>query len=88
MSERREGGGTTLHRGMGFWGAFATAVGLVVAGSTMVSLVTGFGLGGQAFFVAALIAGVVSMLIALSYAELANMLPGAGMIVMTAVSGG
>lgn len=80
MSERREGGGTTLHRGMGFWGAFATAVGLVVAGSTMVSLVTGFGLGGQAFFVAALIAGVVSMLIALSYAELANMLPGAGMI--------
>ena len=69
-----------LHRTLGFPGALATSVGLVVAGSTMVSLGNGFGLGGQAFLVAALAAGVISMLIAFSYAELSNMLPGAGMI--------
>ena len=69
-----------LHRALGFWGAFGTAVGLVVAGSTMVSLGNGFGLGGQAFLVAAFAAGIISILIAFSYAELANMLPGAGMI--------
>ena len=80
MSERGAGNEVKLHRGLGFWGAFATAVGLVVAGSTMVSLLTGYGLGGQAFTVAAFAAGVVSILIAFSYAELANMLPGAGMI--------
>lgn len=80
LNARGADNGAKLHRALGFWGAFATAVGLVVAGSTMVSLVLGFGLGGQAFAVAALAAGVVSMLIAFSYAELSNMLPGAGMI--------
>lgn len=78
MSEPRED--AKLHRGMGFWGAFATAVGLVVAGSTMVSLGSGFGLAGMSFAIAALAALLISILIAFSYSELANMLPGAGMI--------
>jgi len=49
LDEGRTCNGAKLHRALGFWGAFATAVGLVVAGSTMVSLELGFGLGGQAF---------------------------------------
>ncbi|MBU2602368.1 MAG: APC family permease [Actinobacteria bacterium] len=69
-----------LHRALGFWESFATAVGLVVAGTTMVSLGNGFGLGGMAFMIPAFIALIVSILIAFSYAELANMMPGAGMI--------
>ena len=67
-------------RNLGFWRAYATATGLVVAGSTMVSLGNGFGTIGPAFIVAAFIAMIVSILIALSYAELSSILPGTGMI--------
>ncbi len=69
-----------LVRTLGFWESFATAVGLVVAGTTMVSLGYGFGLGGPAFFIAAFAALIISIFVAFSYAELANMMPGAGMI--------
>lgn len=71
---------TNLKRNLGFWRAYATATGLVVAGSTMVSLGNGFGTIGPAFIVAAFIAMIVSILIALSYAELSSILPGTGMI--------
>jgi amino acid transporter len=71
---------STLKRNLGFWRAYATATGLVVAGSTMVSLGNGFGTIGPAFIVAAFIAMIISILIALSYAELSSILPGAGMI--------
>ena len=69
-----------LKRNLGFWRAYATATGLVVAGSTMVSLGNGFGTIGPAFIVAAFIAMIISILIALSYAELSSILPGTGMI--------
>lgn len=45
-----------LKRRLGFWQAYATATGLVVAGSTMVSLGNSFGLIGPAFIIAAFIA--------------------------------
>ena len=69
-----------LKRRLGFWQAYATATGLVVAGSTMVSLGNSFGTVGPAFIVAAFIAMVVSIIIALSYAELSSIMPGPGMI--------
>jgi amino acid transporter len=70
----------TLKRALGFWQAYATAVGLVVAGTTMVSLGYSMGLVGPAFIVSAGIALVISIAISFSYAELASMMPGAGMI--------
>lgn len=69
-----------LKRKLGFWHAYATATGLVVAGSTMVTLGTSMGLAGPAFIVSTIIALMISIIIALSYAELASILPGAGMI--------
>lgn len=69
-----------LKRKLGFWHAYATATGLVVAGSTLVTLGTSMGLTGSAFIVSTLIALVISIIIALSYAELSSILPGAGMI--------
>ena len=71
---------TNLKRNLGFWRAYATATGLVVAGSTMVSLGNSFGIIGPAFIVSAFIAMVVSIMIALSYAELSSIMPGTGMI--------
>ncbi|PAQ14085.1 amino acid transporter [Bacillaceae bacterium SAOS 7] len=71
---------TTLKRTMGFWQAFATATGLVVAGTTMVSLGYSMGLVGPAFIVSAFLAMIVSILVSFSYAELASYIPGAGMI--------
>ncbi|MQL50715.1 amino acid permease [Desulfofundulus thermobenzoicus] len=70
----------TLKRALGFWQAYATAVGLVVAGTTMVSLGYSMGLVGPAFIVSAGIALLISIAISFSYAELASMMPGAGMI--------
>ncbi|MDR0596687.1 MAG: APC family permease [Clostridiales Family XIII bacterium] len=70
----------TLKRAMGFWQSFGVAVGLVVAGTTMVSLAFSFGDIGPVFIVVAAVAGVGSILIAMSYAELAAAIPGAGMI--------
>ncbi|WP_428910870.1 APC family permease [Niallia sp. Krafla_26] len=69
-----------FNRSMGFWGAFSTATGLVVAGTTMVSLGNSMGLVGPVFVVAAFIAMIVSMLVSFSYAELSSFIPGAGMV--------
>lgn len=71
----------TLKRALGFWQSFGIAVGLVVAGTTMVSLSYYFGATGPAFVIPAALAGVLSILICTSYGELAAAIPGAGMIV-------
>lgn len=71
---------TPLNRTLGFWRAFATCTGLVVAGTTMVSLGYSMGLVGPAFMVSALIAMFVSILVSFSYSELSSFMPGAGMI--------
>lgn len=78
MDQKNE---VTLKRVLGFWQSFGIAVGLVIAGTTMVSLAFTFGATGPAFIITAAIAGVASILIATSYAELAAAIPGAGMIV-------
>lgn len=78
MAQQNE---VTLKRVLGFWQSFGVAVGLVVAGTTMVSLAFTFGATGPAFIITAAIAGVACILIATSYAELAAAIPGAGMIV-------
>jgi len=69
-----------LNRTLGFWQAFSTATGLVVAGTTMVSLGHSFGIAGPAFMISAFLAMIVSIVVSLSYAELASFIPGAGMI--------
>lgn len=69
-----------LKRTMGFWQTYATSTGLVVAGTTMVSLGYSMGLAGPAFMVSAFVAMIVSILVSFSYSELSSILPGAGMI--------
>lgn len=69
-----------LKRTLGFWQSYATATGLVVAGTTMVSLGYSMGLTGPAFIISAFLAMIVSILVSFSYAELSSILPGAGMI--------
>jgi len=76
----QELGTVTLKRAMGFWQSFGVAVGLVVAGTVMVSLSYYMGAVGPVFVIVAFVAGIGSILIALSYAELAAAIPGAGMI--------
>ncbi len=69
-----------LKRVLGFWQAYGVAVGLVVAGTSMVSLANYFGTVGPAFIVTAAIAGLAAICIAMSYAELAAAIPSAGMV--------
>lgn len=71
----------TLKRALGFWQSFGVAVGLVVAGTTMVSLNYNFGAIGPGFIIPAGLAGIISILICTSYAELASSIPSAAMIV-------
>lgn len=71
---------TKLKRGLGFWGAYSTSVGLVVSGTAMVALGNGFGTGGLAFVVPAFAGLVIITLVSFSYSELASMMPGGGMI--------
>lgn len=78
MSERQD---VTLKRALGFWQSFGVAVGLVVAGTTMVSLAFNFGAIGPGFIIPAGIAGIISILICTSYAEMAAAIPSAAMIV-------
>lgn len=78
MSEKNQ---VTLKRSLGFMQSFGVAVGLVVAGTTMVSLAYNFGAIGPGFIIPAGIAGIISILISTSYAELASAIPSAAMIV-------
>lgn len=69
-----------LKRTLGFWTAYSASVGLVVSGTAMVVLGNGYGVGGPAFSIVALISLIIILCVALSYSEMAAMLPGAGMV--------
>lgn len=69
-----------LNRTLGFWAAYSASVGLVVSGTAMVVLGNGYGVGGPAFSVVAFVALIVILSVALSYSEMAAMIPGAGMV--------
>lgn len=71
---------TKLKRSLGFGAAYAASTGLVVSGTAMVSLGNGFGVGGLAFALPAFIGLIIITMVAISYGELASMLPGGGMI--------
>ena len=69
-----------LKRSLGFWTAYSASVGLVVSGTAMVVLGNGYGIGGPAFSIIAFISLIIILCVALSYSEMAAMLPGAGMV--------
>lgn len=71
---------TKLKRSLGFGAAYAASTGLVVSGTAMVSLGNGFGTGGLAFAIPAFIGLIIIIMVAISYGELASMLPGGGMV--------
>lgn len=71
---------TKLKRSLGFGAAYAASTGLVVSGTAMVSLGNGFGTGGLAFAIPAFIGLIIITMVAISYGELASMLPGGGMV--------
>ena len=58
----------------------ATAVGVVVVQSTMITMLNGTGLGAQNFLLAIGISGVLALTYVLSFAELALMLPKSGSV--------
>lgn len=67
-----------LKRSIGLWGAVATAVGIVVSSSAMVSLGQGFGLGGPGFIIAMAVALALNFCVAFSFSELSGIIPRAG----------
>ncbi len=69
-----------LKRTMGLPSAVAAACGLVVASTTLVSLGQGFGLGGGGFIWAMVLALVINLFVAFTYAELSGIVPKAGSI--------
>ncbi|MDF2681714.1 MAG: family permease [Brevibacillus sp.] len=69
-----------LSRTLGFWAAYSASVGLVVSGTAMVALGNGYGTSGPAYSIVAFGALIVILCIALSYSEMAAMIPGAGMV--------
>ena len=69
-----------LKRTLGLPSLFAVAVGAVVAQIVFVSILQGVGIGGASFFIALLIAFVLTLCYVFTYSELALMLPKAGSI--------
>lgn len=67
-----------LIRSLGLWGAVATAVGIVVSSSALVSLGQGFGIGGKGFIIAMLFALFLNLCVAFSFSELSGIIPRAG----------
>jgi amino acid transporter len=65
---------------VGFPTALATAVGLIIASSVLLTATQGFGIAGPVFAVAILIAYALNMLQATSFAEAAGMMPLAGSV--------
>ncbi|WP_257347373.1 APC family permease [Pseudalkalibacillus decolorationis] len=70
--------GNQLKRTVGLWPAIATVVGIVVASSAMVSLGQGFGIAGPGFIIAMVVAMVLNLFVAFSFAELSSIIPRAG----------
>lgn len=71
---------TKLKRSLGFPAAYAASTGLVVSGTAMVALGNGFGQAGLAFAIAAFVGLIIIISVAISYGELASMMPGGGMV--------
>jgi amino acid transporter len=72
---------TQLARGtLGFPDALATAVGLIIASSVLLTATTGFGVAGWVFAVAILIAYIIMMCQSSSFAEAAGILPTSGSV--------
>lgn len=69
-----------LKRILGLRSLFAIAVGVVVAQVVFISILQGVGLGGGDFFVALLIAFILTLCYVFTFSELALMLPKAGSI--------
>jgi amino acid transporter len=69
-----------LKRTLGLPSLLAVAVGVVVAQVVFVSILQGVGLGGSSFFVALLIAFLLTLCYVFTFSELAVMLPKAGSI--------
>lgn len=67
-----------LTRTIGLWAAVATAVGIVISSSAMVSLGEGFGIGGKGFVIAMAAALFLNICVAFSFSELSGMIPRAG----------
>lgn len=65
---------------VGFPTALATAVGLVMASPVILTVTTGFGVGGGAFVLAMLIAFVIILAQASTFAEAASVLPTSGSV--------
>ena len=68
----------TLKKSIGLWGVIATATGIVVASTTLVSMGQGFGIAGKGFVIAMLVAAILNLFVAFSFAELSSMVPRAG----------
>lgn len=71
---------SSLKKVLGFPSLFAAAIGLVVAQSCFVSILQGVGHGGATFFIAIIIAFVLTLSYSATYAELSLMMPKAGSI--------
>lgn len=65
---------------VGFPTAIATAVGLIMASPVILTVTTGFGMGGTAFAAAIVIAFVIMQAQAMSFAESASILPTTGAV--------
>lgn len=71
---------TDLKRVMGLPAGIASAVGLVVASTTLVLQGQGFGIAGRGFLIAMLVAMLVNLFAMFSFAELSGLLPRAGSV--------
>lgn len=81
MSSGGTSDGVKLERAaIGFPTALATAVGLIIAGSVLLTAQTGYGAGGPVFAWAILIAFVLMLAQSASFAEAAGMMPTAGSV--------
>lgn len=69
-----------LRRTLGFWSCLAVGVGLVVASTTLVTLGQGMGIAGGAFIFSMIIAWFLQLFSAMSFGEMACMMPRAGSI--------
>lgn len=68
------------HDAIGFPTALATAVGLIIASSVLLTATTGFGVGGPVFAIAILIAYVLMIFQSMSFSEASGMMPLAGSV--------
>lgn len=70
--------GGSLKKVLGFWSLLAVGIGSVAAQSSFVSLLNGAGLGGGSFFIAILLAFLLTICYCFSFLELSLMMPRAG----------